>query len=100
MLETSQFKRVCIAVILVILAVMPFFTREPYVFHILCLIGINIIFAASLNAILNIGELNLAQAAFMGIGAYASTLLVTMAGLSFGLPYLWPLWLLQPFHFL
>lgn len=83
MLETSQFKRVCIAVILVILAVMPFFTREPYVFHILCLIGINIIFAASLNAILNIGELNLAQAAFMGIGAYASTLLVTMAGLSF-----------------
>lgn len=83
MRETSRFKCICIAVILVMLAVMPFFTREPYVFHILCLIGINIIFAASLNAILNIGELNLAQAAFMGIGAYASTLLVTMAGLSF-----------------
>jgi branched-chain amino acid transport system permease protein len=83
MRKISRFKCICIAVILVILAVMPLFTREPYVFHILCLIGINIIFAASLNAILNIGELNLAQAAFMGIGAYASTLLVTMAGLSF-----------------
>jgi branched-chain amino acid transport system permease protein len=81
--EVSRIKWIVFAAILVVLAVIPFLTREPYVFHILCLIGINIIFAASLNAILNIGELNLAQAAFMGIGAYASTLLVTRAGLSF-----------------
>jgi len=71
--------------ILLLLAAIPLITREPYVFHILCLIGINIVFACSLNAILNIGELNLAQAAFMGIGAYASTLLVTRLGLSFWL---------------
>ncbi len=69
--------------LLLLLAVIPFFTSEPYVFHILCLIGINVIFACSLNAILNIGELNLAQAAFMGIGAYASTILVMRLGLSF-----------------
>jgi branched-chain amino acid transport system permease protein len=81
--ETARIKWIFAASILAILAAMPFFTHEPYVFHILCLIGINIILAASLNAILNIGELNLAQAAFMGIGAYASTLLVTWAGLSF-----------------
>lgn len=81
--ETFRIRSIFIASILVILATMPFLTHEPYVFHILCLIGINVIFAASLNAILNIGELNLAQAAFMGIGAYASTLLVTRAGLSF-----------------
>ena len=71
------------AAILLVLAGMPLITREPYVFHILCLIGINVIFACSLNAILNIGELNLAQAAFMGIGAYASTLLVVRLGISF-----------------
>lgn len=71
------------AVLLLIFAGIPLLTREPYVFHILCLIGINVIFACSLNAIVNIGELNLAQAAFMGIGAYTSTLLVTRLGLSF-----------------
>jgi branched-chain amino acid transport system permease protein len=81
--ETSRFKSMFIIGILVILAAMPFITHEPYVFHIFCLIGINVILATSLNVILNIGELNLAQAAFMGIGAYASTLLVTRAGLSF-----------------
>lgn len=70
-------------VILLLLVAIPLFTAEPYLFHILCLIGINVIFACSLNAILNIGELNLAQAAFMGIGAYASTLLTTRLGLSF-----------------
>ncbi|MGZ6238005.1 MAG: branched-chain amino acid ABC transporter permease, partial [Syntrophales bacterium] len=53
-----------------LLLTIPLFTDEAYVFHILCLIGINIIFACSLNTILNIGELNLAHAAFMGIGAY------------------------------
>jgi branched-chain amino acid transport system permease protein len=62
---------------------MPLITQEPYTFHILCLIGINVIFACSLNAILNVGELNLAHAAFMGIGAYSSTLLVMRLNLSF-----------------
>jgi len=69
--------------ILMLLFFVPFITREPYVFHILCLIGINIIFACSLNIILNIGELNLAHAAFMGIGAYASTILVMRLSLPF-----------------
>lgn len=72
-------------VLLGLLLMIPLFTDEAYVFHILCLIGINIIFACSLNAILNIGELNLAHAAFMGIGAYASTLLVMRLSLSFWL---------------
>jgi len=73
---------------LAFLFLIPLITREPYVFHILCLIGINIIFACSLNTILNIGELNLAHAAFMGIGAYTSTLLVMK--LSF------PFWFAMP----
>jgi branched-chain amino acid transport system permease protein len=68
-----------------LLLTIPLLADEPYVFHILCLIGINIIFACSLNTILNIGELNLAHAAFMGIGAYASTLLVMRLSFSFWL---------------
>ncbi len=70
---------------LILLLALPFITREPYVFHILCLVGINIIFACSLNVILNIGELNLAHSAFMGIGAYASALLVMKLSLCFWL---------------
>jgi len=73
------------AVSVVFLIMIPMITQEQYVLHILCLIGINIIFACSLNAILNIGELNLAHAAFMGIGAYASTILVTRLSFSFWL---------------
>ena len=69
--------------LLLLLFFIPFITRQEYVIHILCLIGINVIFACSLNAILNIGELNLAQSAFMGIGAYASTVMVMRLHLSF-----------------
>lgn len=76
---------IALAVIVLFLMVIPLITQEQYLLHILCLIGINIIFACSLNAILNIGELNLAHAAFMGIGAYASTLLVTRLSFSFWL---------------
>jgi branched-chain amino acid transport system permease protein len=75
--------------LLILLLAIPLIINEPYVFHILCLIGINIIFACSLNAILNIGELNLAHATFMGIGAYASTLLVMKLSVTF--------WLAMPF---
>jgi len=70
---------------LIFFASLPLITKEPYVFHILCLVGINIIFACSLNVILNIGELNLAHSAFMGIGAYVSTLVAMRLSMSFWL---------------
>jgi branched-chain amino acid transport system permease protein len=73
----------CYTGLLILLFAIPLITQEPYTLHILCLIGINIIFACSINAILNVGELNLGQAAFMGIGAYSSTLLVMRLNLSF-----------------
>lgn len=65
------------------LFLIPALTSEPFLLHVFCLIGINVVFACSLRAILNIGELNLAQAAFLGIGAYASALLVMRLHLSF-----------------
>jgi branched-chain amino acid transport system permease protein len=73
----------CYTGLLILLFAIPLITQEPYTLHILCLIGINIIFACSINAILNVGELNLGQAAFMGIGAYSSTLLVMRLHFSF-----------------
>lgn len=73
----------CYTGLLILLFAIPLITQETYTLHILCLIGINIIFACSINAILNVGELNLGQAAFMGIGAYSSTLLVMRLNLSF-----------------
>jgi branched-chain amino acid transport system permease protein len=76
-------KYIAYAALLFLLFLIPLITQQEYVLHILCLIGINVIFACSINAILNIGELNLAQAAFMGVGAYASTVLVMRLQLSF-----------------
>ncbi len=83
MRDKSRVEVIIFAAIVILLAAIPCVNRDPYLLHILCLIGINIILAASLNAILNIGELNLAQTALMGVGAYASTLLVMRVGVSF-----------------
>ena len=86
--KRSIFVCVGYATIIAGLLGIPFMTSEPYFFHILCLVGIKVILASSLNIILNIGELNLAQAAFMGIGAYTSTIAV----MRFSLPF----WLAMP----
>ena len=81
--STKVVRHTCYAAVLFLLFLIPLVTEQEYVLHILCLIGINVIFACSMNAIINIGELNLAQAAFMGVGAYASTLLVMRLQLPF-----------------
>jgi branched-chain amino acid transport system permease protein len=60
-----------------------------YVVTVLITIGIYVILALSLNIITGYaGQISLGHAAFMGIGAYASALLYTKAGLSFWLCFL------------
>ena len=60
-----------------------------YVVTVLITIGIYVILALSLNLITGYaGQISLGHAAFMGIGAYASALLYTKAGLSFWLCFL------------
>lgn len=60
-----------------------------YLFHILIIICIYSILALSLNLLVGYtGLLSLCQAAFYGIGAYASVLLMTAAGLNFPLAVL------------
>lgn len=51
-------------------------------------IGINGLLALSLYAVLAVGQLSLAQAAFMGIGAYSSALLTLKLGIPFPLALL------------
>jgi len=60
-----------------------------YTVTVLITIGIYVILALSLNIITGYaGQISLGHAAFMGIGAYASALLYTKAGLSFWLCFL------------
>ena len=61
----------------------PFVIENRYVTHIGVLIGISTTVSLSLNMMLRIGQLSAAQAAFMGLGAYTSTLLVMRLGLPF-----------------
>jgi len=60
---------------------------NPYILHLLILVGIYAILAVSLNlAIGYTGMLNLGHVAFFGIGAYASTIL-TMNGVPFWIAF-------------
>ena len=63
----------------------PLITKDPYHLHILITTMFHIILALGLNFVMNTAQIPLCQAAFMGIGAYASTLLVMRLHFSFWL---------------
>jgi branched-chain amino acid transport system permease protein len=81
-------KRIGSVALLLVLFLVPQAITQPYVLHILIIIGINVVLASSLRFIATSGQLSLAHAGMMSVGAYASTLLVMKLGLSFwvGLP--------------
>jgi branched-chain amino acid transport system permease protein len=62
-------------------ALAPLFVGNPFIVHIGVMIGIMAIVAVSMNLMLRIGQLSLAQSAFMGIGAYGSALLSIRLGI-------------------
>lgn len=70
-----------IYLVLAVLALAPWALESPYVFHIATMVVIMIPMALGMNLMLKIGQLSLAQPAFMGIGAYGSALLVMRLGL-------------------
>jgi branched-chain amino acid transport system permease protein len=78
-------RRVSSTIVLIILFIIPLIVRDQYYQHLIILTGLSIITTLSLNLILTTGQLSIAQAAFMGIGAYSSSLLVTKTGISFWL---------------
>jgi branched-chain amino acid transport system permease protein len=71
--------------ITIILFLLPIFIKDPYFLHIIIMTMLNMILALSLNLLMITGQVSIAHAAFMGIGAYSSTLLVMRAGFSFWL---------------
>ena len=74
------------AAVVLLIAVLPMVLRDSYWRGVLVIGALNVILALGLDFIIGYaGQLNLGISAFYGIGAYASTLLVTKAGLPF-----WP----------
>lgn len=77
-------KKWAICILLIFFIFLPIFVKAKYPLHLLIMVGIWSIAASSLNLILGYtGQASLGHAAFFGIGAYASTLLMVKTGFSF-----------------
>ena len=75
--RTQIFKNISLVVLLVIAVLIPQLTANEYYLHTLIISGIYILLVLGLNLILGYtGLLSLGHAAFYGIGAYTSVLLV------------------------
>jgi branched-chain amino acid transport system permease protein len=61
---------------------LPLVTTDPYWLHVLIMAALNVSLALSLRVLWNVGVLSCGHAALMGVGAYASALLATRAGVS------------------
>jgi branched-chain amino acid transport system permease protein len=73
-------KPIYVYIAVAVIACVPWLWDSRYVFHIATMAAIMIPLAASMHLMLTIGQLSLAQAAFMGIGAYTSALLTMSLG--------------------
>jgi branched-chain amino acid transport system permease protein len=78
-------KYMAIVAILLFCLGFPIFVRDQYLLHVAIMTLIYGIFASSLNIVLMTGQMSIAHAAFYGIGAYTSALLVKEMGLNFWL---------------
>jgi branched-chain amino acid transport system permease protein len=72
-----------VALIAVAAAVLPLLTRDSYYLDVATTILMNLTLTMSFRLQVSTGQINMAHISFMGIGAYASALLVTRVGLSF-----------------
>ncbi len=81
----SIFVKVWLIAFMVFLLIFPFLVNE-YVLYMANLIGIAIIGALGLNLLTGFtGQISLGHAAFIGVGAYTSAILITRVGISFWL---------------
>ena len=69
-------------VISVILALLPVILRSPYHYHIFILAFVYITATASLRTLATSGQISMAHAGFMSVGAYVSAMLALYMGLS------------------
>lgn len=82
---THNRKSIGIIILVVILLLVPAVVHSPYHMHLLIMVGINAVLAMTFIFLLRVGLINLSIAAFWGIGAYASTMLMMRLDLSFWL---------------
>lgn len=64
-----------------LLSLLPWLLGSRYVTHIATMITIMVPLALSMNLMMKVGQLSIAQSAFMGIGAYGSVLLAMRLGI-------------------
>lgn len=81
----SYRKPIILLVLAIIIVLIPLMLPSSYYLHLLIMTGINIVLAMTFILMLSTGLITMAIAAFWGLGAYASALLVMRAHLSFWL---------------
>ncbi|MDO8491745.1 MAG: branched-chain amino acid ABC transporter permease [Dehalococcoidia bacterium] len=84
--KTLQF--LAIAVIVVLAFLVPAFIKERYLLHVFITIFYFVILAASLLLIMMVGQMSLAHAGFVAIGAYTAGIVTRDLG--------WSLWVAMP----
>lgn len=72
-----------VALLALAAAALPVVTRDSYYLDVATTILMNLTLTMSFRLQISTGQINMAHISFMGIGAYASALLVTRLGLSF-----------------
>ncbi|MCJ7655190.1 MAG: branched-chain amino acid ABC transporter permease [Dehalococcoidia bacterium] len=85
---TQLVKPASYAALILLLFIVPIFVRGAYPLHVLIMVGISIILTSSLRTIATTGQISLAHAGFMAIGAYTSALLMMKLGLPFWATFL------------
>jgi branched-chain amino acid transport system permease protein len=73
---------VSIAVSLLLIP-LPLIIKDAYILHVVIQMGIAVTLAVSLSLVLTVGQFSIGHAAFMGVGAYTSSILVMKLGVSF-----------------
>ena len=77
-------KHICVIVLLVAATILPFIITNSYTLRILTNVCIYSIIALSINLIVGFsGQLDFGRAAFVGLGAYCSAILVTTLHMPF-----------------
>lgn len=81
--KDSNIKKAIVAVLVLAGLAFPLVASDPYILHIVISIMIWSILALGIRLVMISGHLNVAQASFMGMGAYASGVLALKLGWSF-----------------
>ncbi len=83
--KTSLVRFLPVLVIVAILTLAPVFIRNPYIVGVLIRIGIGVIVCLGLQTLMTTSLVSVAQAAFVGVGAYTSVLFFVRLGWNYWL---------------